>query len=81
MTDEMLRIISRLAKTQEGKDFIGEVLKPKLVENHAHILSGPKETRDELVGFGNCLQVLVTLFENCDTKLTETHNTEPPEWL
>jgi hypothetical protein len=81
MTPDQLRVISRLAKTQEGKDFLLEVLKPKLLENHADILRGNREFRDEVVGFGNCLQVLVTLFEECDIKLSESLTTDSPIWM
>ncbi|CAB4174712.1 hypothetical protein UFOVP1138_43 [uncultured Caudovirales phage] len=80
MTEEQLRLISRLSKTQEGKDYLAEVLKPMLLQNHIDILSEDKTHRDELIGFGNCLMQLITLFETCDIRLSERSKTEAPMW-
>lgn len=80
MTEDQLRLISRLAKTQEGKDFKEEVLKPLLFQNHMDLLNEGRATRDEIVGFGNCLLFIINLFENVDSRLQEQNKTEAPDW-
>ena len=44
-------------------------------QNYGDILASNREIRDEVVGFGLCLQVLVGLFENCDTSLLAMQQT------
>jgi hypothetical protein len=81
MNEEQLRLISRISKTQEGKDFIQEILKPMLSQNHIDLLKEGRASRDEIVGFGNCLLLLVTLFENCDIRLAERKQTQAPDLI
>ena len=68
LTEQELRIFSRLSKSPEGIDFM-EILDKKLLENHRMILGRDKEFRDEAVGYGTCLLELLELFANCDDKL------------
>ena len=71
-----LRIISRLIKTQEGKDFLEEVLIPQYNQNHAQLLNSIKENRDELIGYGICLYELIKVFNTCDEKLAKQSSIE-----
>lgn len=80
MTLEQLKVVSRLIKTQDGKDFLNEVLRKMVVDNYNDILTGGRQSRDELVGFGVCLKEMVVLFENCDIRLAEQGSTEPGDW-
>jgi hypothetical protein len=79
MTEDQLRLISRIGKTQEGVDFVNEILKPMLSQNHIDLLREGKEFRDEMIGFGNCLANLVGLFENCDIRLQQQANKKAPD--
>jgi hypothetical protein len=80
MTEEQLRLMSRLIKTQEGRDFVEEILKPMLKDNHQDLLTGNKNIRDEMIGFGNCLLALLTLFETCDIKLATQAQVDIPSF-
>ena len=77
MTEHQLKICSRLAKTPEGTEFLEEILRPMQSDNYRDILKEDKIHRDELVGFGGCLDVLVDLLENCDRRLTEQQKPAP----
>ena len=79
MTEEQLRLLARMIRTQDGKDFVEEILRPMLFQNHKDLLKDGKQFRDELIGFGNCLQLLVGLFETCDIKLESSKVTEAPD--
>jgi hypothetical protein len=78
MTEEQNRLLSRLMKTSDGKEFVDEILRPMLLENHRNLLNSSKEFRDELIGFGGCIEHLVGLFENCDTKLKTKPQDDDP---
>lgn len=83
MTESQIRIMCRLSKTQDGKDFLAEILKDGLIANHKQLLRDGKDKRDELVGYGACLSDLVGLFENCDIRLAEMTkpvNPDEPSW-
>jgi hypothetical protein len=79
LTNEQLKLISRIIKTQDGKDLVEEVLKPLLLQNHMDILKEGKQFRDESVGFGNCLLFLIELFNDCDVKLETRANVNVPD--
>jgi hypothetical protein len=81
MNEEQLRLISRMMKTQDGKDFIAEIIDPMLKQNHLDILGDGRALRDEVVGFGNCLLFLKSIFENCDTKLAERAKQNVPNLI
>ena len=76
-----LKTISRMTKTQEGRDFVEEVLKPLALDNYKDILREGKSIRDELVGYGNCLEYIVRLCEDCDSKLTDLETKPPADWI
>jgi hypothetical protein len=78
-TEERLKVVSRLVKTQEGKDFVDEILKPMQEENYKDFLKTGKQYRDEICGFGNCIFELVELFTNCDTRLQALADTQAPD--
>lgn len=77
MTDQQLAVLVRLKKTQEGIDFISEVLEPLMKQNHKDILKSDKSIRDEVVGFGLCLEHLLGLLESCDTSLSKRQEKAP----
>ena len=79
MTEQQFKICSRLAKTQDGIDFINEILEPMAKDNYKDLLNGGKEFRDEVVGFGNCLATLLDLLNNSDIRLTEQNTPVPDE--
>jgi hypothetical protein len=80
MTDDQLKIVSRIAKTQDGKDFLDLILKNGQRANYEQILLDGKQNRDELVGYGNCLRDLVAVFENCDIRLNKSKDVDTPSW-
>jgi hypothetical protein len=81
MTESQLRLLSRISRTQEGKDFVEEILKPMLSQNHIDLLKEGRALRDEIVGYGNCLLQLINLFLTCEERLTEQKNVDPPDWV
>jgi hypothetical protein len=75
MTEEEWRLLSRLGKTQDGKDLIA-LFKRMAVDNYKFLLASERNMRDELIGFGCCLKEIINLFENCDKKLITQGITE-----
>ena len=67
---EQLILLSRLKKNQDGVDLINEILIPLLSKNHDSILGSAKDGRDELVGYGQCLNDLIKIFVDCENKLS-----------
>jgi hypothetical protein len=59
---EHKRLIDRLYKTQDGKDFIEEYIKELQKTNYIQILASLPDNRAELVGYGNCLKDIVKVF-------------------
>lgn len=80
MTEQQFKICSRLAKCQEGRDFLEEIIRPMQKDNYKDLLREGKEVRDELVGFGGCLDTLVDLLENCDKRLLAQEEKPPEDW-
>jgi hypothetical protein len=80
VTEEQLRLISRITRTQDGKDFLNEILTPMVNKNYNQLLGSGKEVRDELIGYGNCLKELVDIFENCDIRLNNITKTSTENW-
>jgi hypothetical protein len=80
MTEEQLRLVARMVRTQDGKDFLNEILLPGVNKNYHQILGSGKEVRDELIGYGNCLKELVDIFENCDIRLNNITNKTTENW-
>jgi hypothetical protein len=71
MKDEQVRLLDRIYRTQEGKDYVEDILKPMSSENYFDLLKSGKEHRDELIGFGNCLMVMINQLENAGKRLEE----------
>lgn len=80
MNEQQLRILARLAKSQDGSDFLTQILVPMSEQNYQHILGTSREGRDELVGYGNCLKELIKNFLDYQVKLTTLSNTEGNDW-
>jgi len=80
MTEHQFKICSRLAKCQEGRDFLDEIIRPMQLDNYKDLLNDGKTSRDELVGFGCCLETIVDLLENCDKRLVAQAEKSPEEW-
>ena len=88
MTEKELKLLDRVAKSMDGRDFIDEILKPMLTENHRSLLHTGKGERDELIGYGRCLTDLLELFADCDIRLAKvlqaaqanTPQEAPPSW-
>ena len=80
MNEEQLRLLSRIIKQQEGKDFVEEILKPMLSKNHKDLLQSSRDMRDELIGYGCAIEQLIDLFNTCDQRIETQKKTEAPIW-
>ena len=68
VTEQELRVFSRLKQNQDGIDLF-EILLNQLAQNHMILLEGKKDYRDEMIGYGACLLDITRLFKECDDKL------------
>jgi len=78
MDEATLKLISRIGKTSDGKDFV-DMLKWMQERNYSDILKTDRSTRDEQVGFGLCLEELVGLFSECDIRLARMKEVDAPD--
>ena len=69
LNQEQLSLLVRIIRTQDGKDFIENVLLPLTNDNYQDILAANKDIRSELVGKGQQLQELVKMFNTAEEKL------------
>jgi hypothetical protein len=81
MTEQQLLFLDRLGKSMEGRDLVEEILQPLLRENHQQLLNSTKEFRDELVGYGNCLNYMIELITKAADKLNRSKEVEAPDRL
>ena len=78
LTPEKMQLIYRLKHTQDGKDYLNNILLEMLADNHKDLLTAGKQYRDELIGFGMCLDVLIKMFDKCkDVIDTDKTQIEP----
>lgn len=78
LSEQQLQIIKRMRQNQDTADFIESILKPEFHKNHISLLATNKEGRDELIGEGRCLSLLINLFIDIDNKLCSTLQKEVP---
>lgn len=78
LSDEQLRVINRVYRTQDGKDFV-EVLKYLTAIRYLEILKIDKAKQDMLIGQSQQLFELIALFESSEQKLHTMSQTEVPE--
>lgn len=79
MTEDQLRLLARIYKTQDGRDLVEEILKPMLISNHMDLLKEGRDHRDETIGFGNCVLFLLQLFQDAEQKLEGAKVTQAPD--
>ncbi len=78
MTEETLKVFSRLKQTGDGIDFIC-YLEKLSKDNYEAFKGAPSEMNDIFKGAAIAIDSLIKVFAECDDKLS-TLNSKQPEW-
>lgn len=81
MNDNILRIISRIASSQDGIEFIG-YLKELSEENYLAFKKDSSDNNDIHKGYAIAIDSLISVFSNCDELLrSKEYEQEVKEWI
>lgn len=81
MNDNILRIISRIANSQDGIEFV-DYLKVLSVQNYEAYKKDASENNDIHKGYAIAIDSLISVFSNCDELLrSKEYEQEVKEWI